>query len=78
MFILMRAGIWVWVQVEVNSTINGGLQVTDFVCGAFGNKYNTMKLKNDFDRYTGIIKYKLKLEKNNFFKENKTTPAYWS
>jgi hypothetical protein len=52
-----------------NSHENGGLQVTDFVCGAFGYKYNTAKLKGDFEIYTGIVKNKVMMEKNDLFKK---------
>lgn len=46
-----------------------GLIVTDFICGAFGYKYNTAKLKGDFDCYTSIIKDKIRVEKNDLFKK---------
>ena len=46
-----------------------GLIVTDFICGSFGYKYNTAKLKRDFDYYTRIIKDKVKVEKNDLFKK---------
>jgi len=46
-----------------------GLLVTDFICGSFGYKYNTAKLKGDCDCYTNIIKDKIKVEKNDLFKK---------
>jgi hypothetical protein len=52
-----------------NSGGNEALQVTDFVCGAFGYKYNTAKLKDDCEHYTVIIKDKIKEERNDFFKK---------
>ncbi len=53
---------------EISSN-NQGLIVTDFICGAFGYKYNTAKLKDDFDYYTSIIKDKIMIEKNDLFKK---------
>jgi len=52
-----------------NSTCNEALQVIDFICGAFGYKYNTAQLKGDFEHYTNIIKKITKLERNDFFKK---------
>ena len=46
-----------------------GLIVTDFICGSFGYKYNTAKLKGDCDCYTSIIRDKIKVEKNDLFKK---------
>ncbi len=48
---------------------NQGLIVTDFICGAFGYKYNTLNAAEDFDYYTNIIKDKIKVEKTNLFKK---------
>ena len=42
---------------------NAALQVTDFVCSAFGYKYNTAGLKGECSKYTDIIQVKIKLEK---------------
>lgn len=59
------------------SSSNVNLQVTDFVCGAFGYKYNTAKQKGDYDRYTKIIAERVKVERTNLFKEaRRATPAY--
>ncbi|MFP4645758.1 MAG: DUF3800 domain-containing protein [Candidatus Woesearchaeota archaeon] len=55
-----------------------GLQVIDFICGAFGYKYNTAKLQDDFEHYTNIIEENIKLEKNDLFKEKKANRAYLS
>ena len=52
-----------------NSNSNEALQVTDFICGAFGYKYNTAHMKGDFEYYTKLIKTKIILEKNDFFKK---------
>ncbi len=54
---------------------NECLQVTDFVCGAFGYKYNTARLSGDCSRYTEIIKEKVRVEKTDLFKE-KANRAY--
>ncbi len=43
------------------------LQVVDFICGAFGYKYNTAKLKGDYAYYTSIISDKIKVEKCELF-----------
>lgn len=59
-------------EVEIVHEIshnNPGLIVTDFICGAFGYKYNTAKLKNDFNCYTDMIQKKIKIEKNDLFKK---------
>jgi len=50
-----------------SSKNNEGLQVTDFICGAFGYKYNKAKLKDDCNYYTDIIKDKIKIEKTDLF-----------
>jgi hypothetical protein len=58
--------------VHAPSSCNSCLQVVDFICGAFGYKYNTMNLKNDAEHYVTIIAKNIKLEKNDFFKEKRT------
>jgi hypothetical protein len=55
--------------IHENSNCNEALQVIDFICGAFGYKYNTSRLKGDFDKYIDIIKLKIIEERNDFFKE---------
>ena len=55
--------------IHENSDSNEALQVIDFICGAFGYKYNHAKLKGDFEHYTNIIKGKIKEERNDFFKK---------
>ncbi|HLC79297.1 MAG TPA: DUF3800 domain-containing protein [archaeon] len=55
--------------IHENSMANEGIQVTDFICGAFGYKYNTRNLGLDCERYTKIICEKIKLEKNDLFKK---------
>ncbi len=45
------------------------LQVIDFICGSFGYKYNTMKLKQGSGYYTNMIRDKIIMEKNDFFKK---------
>ena len=55
--------------VHENSNCNEALQVIDFICGAFGYKYNTAQLKGDFEYYTSIIKDRIKVERNDFFKK---------
>lgn len=65
-------------KVEIRhevSTNNPGLQVTDFVCGAFGYKYNTKKLATDCDVYTKIIGSKVRLERTDLFWKKVTNPA---
>ncbi len=52
-----------------NSNGNEALQVIDFICGAFGYKYNTRELKDDAKRYTDIIKPRIVVENNEFFKK---------
>ena len=52
-----------------NSNSNEALQVIDFICGAFGYKYNTAQLKGDFECYTNIIRERIKVERNDFFKK---------
>jgi hypothetical protein len=51
-----------------SSQNNEGIQVVDFICGAFGYKYNTAKLKNDCDYYTNIIQPRIIIEKADLFK----------
>jgi len=58
-------------KVEIkheSSQQNECLQVIDFICGAFGYKYNTMKLKNNAGIYTNIINPKIIMEKTDLFK----------
>lgn len=55
--------------VHKNSSCSNCLQVVDFICGAFGYKYNSKS--EDVSRYTEIIKTKIQLEKNDFFFERK-------
>lgn len=50
-----------------DSQTNEGLQVTDFISGAFGYKYNTLNLQKDSDYYVSIIQNKVKIEKNDLF-----------
>ncbi|MEM2131340.1 MAG: DUF3800 domain-containing protein [Candidatus Woesearchaeota archaeon] len=52
-----------------DSKCNPALQVIDFICGAFGYKYNTAKLMGNCEYYTDIIKNKIIIERNNFFKQ---------
>lgn len=52
-----------------SSSNNECLQVTDFICGAFGYKHNTTQLQNDFACYTSIIKERIRIEKTDLFKE---------
>lgn len=54
--------------IHDNSASNAGLQTIDFICGAFGYKYNTAKLKGDFDKYVKIIKSRTIIEKTDLFK----------
>lgn len=66
-------------KVEIfhdSSQNNGGLQVTDFICGAFGYKYNTLSLKEGSDIYTRIIKDKIVAEKTDLFKKNNISQEY--
>ena len=51
-----------------DSRSNEGLQATDFISGAFGYKYNTIKLQKDCNYYVDIIKNKIRIEKNDSFK----------
>lgn len=52
--------------IHKNSTSDSCLQVVDFVCGAFGYKYNT--LFDDRDRFAEIIRSKILIEKTDLFK----------
>lgn len=52
-----------------SSQNNSGIQVADFICGAFGYKYNTLKLKENCDQYTKIIQPKVVIEKIDLFKK---------
>lgn len=56
--------------VHESSAHNECLQVVDFICGAFGYKYNTAQLGKDCETYTGIIKKITLVEKNDLFREN--------
>jgi Protein of unknown function (DUF3800) len=55
--------------IHESSQNNGGIQVADFICGAFGYKYNTAKLKNDYNRYTDIVQPRTVIEKTDLFKK---------
>ncbi len=55
------------VIVHEMSHTNQGLVVNDFVCGAFGYKYNSGK--SDCDKYVNLIKDKIVIEKNDLFKK---------
>ena len=55
--------------VHESSQNNSCLQVIDFICGAFGYKYNTRNLKGDHDHYTNLIKDRIVLEKTDLFKK---------
>jgi len=55
--------------IHESSHNNSRIQVADFICGAFGYKYNSAKLKDDFSRYTDIISAKTVIEKNDLFKK---------
>ena len=48
---------------------NPGLQVTDFICGAFGYKYNTTNLGEGSDQFTSIINHRIEIEKSDLFRE---------
>jgi len=56
--------------IHESSAHNECLQVVDFICGAFGYKYNTAQLGNECETYTSIIKKLTILEKKDLFKEN--------
>ena len=58
--------------VHENSKENPALQALDFICGAFGYKYNTAKLKDDAELYTNIIKSRIVIERDNLFKSEAT------
>lgn len=51
-----------------SSQLDEGLHVIDFICGAFGYKYNSGK--SDNTKYTEILGSKIKLEKTDLFREN--------
>ena len=58
-------------EVKINHELSHsipGLQVVDFICGAYGYKYNTAKLKGDYDHYVKIIKNRVEVEKSDLFK----------
>jgi len=52
-----------------SSSSNECLQVVDFICSAFGYKYNRMGLRKGCDEYTKIFQGKIALEYRDFFKE---------
>lgn len=54
--------------IHESSTQNECLQVLDFICGAFGYKYNTAKLNDEAEYYTNFIKSRIILEKKDLFK----------
>ena len=58
--------------IHENSKENPALQALDFICGAFGYKYNTAKLKDDAELYTNIIKSRIVIERDNLFKSEAT------
>jgi hypothetical protein len=67
-------------EITIKHEISEGnecLQVVDFVCGAFGYKYNTAQLKEGCTRYTELVKERIRVEKADLFKE-KATRAYLS
>jgi len=51
-----------------SSTQNECLQVLDFICGAFGYKYNTAKQQEGAGYYTSLIKNQIVTEKFDLFK----------
>ena len=58
-------------KVEIrheSSEYNSCLQVIDFICGAFGYKYNTKHQKDDCERYVEIIKDKIIIERKDLFR----------
>lgn len=54
------------------------LQVIDFICGAFGYKYNTLNLKEGCDEFTLLIQDKICVEKTDLFTEKNANHTYWS
>ena len=54
--------------IHESSTHNECLQVLDFICGAFGYKYNTARLQEDAGYYLNLIKDKIIIEKDDLFK----------
>ncbi len=50
--------------VHESSMLNRGLQVTDYISGAFGHKYN-----HSSERYTDILRSRTIIERNDFFKK---------
>lgn len=60
--LLFKESPHVLFEQEVSQN-NAALQVTDFICGAFGYKYNTSKQGKGYSAYTDIIKAKIRLEK---------------
>ncbi|MBU0536238.1 MAG: DUF3800 domain-containing protein [Nanoarchaeota archaeon] len=55
--------------IHESSQNNPCLQVIDFICGSFGYKYNTLRLKEGCEYYTDLIKDRIVLEKNDFFRK---------
>lgn len=58
-------------KVEIlheNSQQNPCLQVADFVCGAFGYKYNTAQLQAGAEKYLNIVKRRIIIERCDLFK----------
>jgi hypothetical protein len=49
--------------VHEDSKCSPALQVVDFICGAFGYKYNVKKLGEGCEKFTGIIRNKVRIEK---------------
>jgi hypothetical protein len=66
-FYLFKALPNVTIRHEISQN-SSGLQVVDFICGAFGYKYNAGKLQTDSEHYTDIIKQRIKVEKNDLFR----------
>ena len=65
-------------ELYKDSQQDPGIQITDFVCGAFGYKYNTRKLGTDASHYVNLFKERITLEQTDVFKEKETNPAYLS
>ena len=47
-----------------------GLQVVDFISGAFGYKYNSGKNNKNPCEYVEIFQTNIKIEKSDFFENN--------
>ncbi|MDP3026280.1 MAG: hypothetical protein Q8N63_01120, partial [Nanoarchaeota archaeon] len=57
------------ISISHESSIqNECLQVLDFICGAFGYKYNTARLDSNAEYYTDLIKNRIMAEKSDLFK----------